>query len=143
MINHYGGLKEFAKWFYTATRSKSEFALYLQWCEVKQGLQHYHYLESDFFDWAGPYLRDHPDFDNEFNTYCTQLVERINYTGHEKSKDVLRNFRVKCCWSSVNHRAWGDMTDEQFDRLTKILNDVKLDTNCLINYRKNYIHVPI
>lgn len=143
MIKHFGGLQDFAKWFYTATRSKSEFALYLQWCERLQGLEHFHYLESDFFDWAGPYLRDHPNFDEIFNDYLLQLKIRMDYQGHPKSNDVLRHFKPKCSWSSINHRAWGNMTDEQFDRLTTLLNEVKLDTKCLIDYRTNYVHVPI
>jgi hypothetical protein len=143
LIDTYGGLSEFSLWFYGATVSKSEFALYLQWCEKNHGLHHYHYLESDFFDWGGPYLRDHHDFSSIFDDYLIKLNERIGYQGHPKSKDVIRHFKPKWCWSSINHRAWGDMTDEQFDRLTNILNGVKLDTSCLIEYRKNYVHIPI
>lgn len=143
LIENFGGLKEFSKWFYIATNQKSEFALYLQWCEKNHGMEHYHYLENSFYNWAEPYLRDHPDFDIEFNKYLVQLKERINYQGHLKSKATLRNFKPKCCWSSINHRAWGDMSNEQFNRLTKVLNDVNLNTNCLENYRKNYVHKPI
>jgi hypothetical protein len=143
LINTYGGLSKFASWFYIATRSKSEFALYLQWCEKNHGLSHYHYLESDFFDWGGPYLRDHIDFDSVFETYIHQLNERLAYQGHLPSNAIIRHYESKWCWTSINHRAWGDMTDEQFDRLTTVLNGVKLDTNCLINYRKNYVHIPI
>lgn len=143
LIDYFGGLKEFSKWFYIATNQKSEFALYLQWCEKNHGMEHYHYLENSFYNWAEPYLRDHPEFDVEFNKYLIQLKERIRYQGHKKGGLILKNYEARCCWTSVNHRAWGDMTDEQFDRLTSLLNEVKLDTKCLINYRTNYVHVPI
>lgn len=136
LINNYGGLSKFSDWFYTATQSKSEFALYLQWCEKNKGLHHYHYLESDFYDWAGPYLRDHPEFDSIFDIYLSQLSERIAYKGHSAGLSVIRNYIPKWCWSSINHRAWADMTDWQFNQLTTLLEDVKLDTKCMVNYRK-------
>ena len=143
LIKYFGGLKEFSKWFYIATNQKSEFALYLQWCEKHHGLEHFHYLENDFHNWAEPYLRDHPEFDIEFNKYILQLKERINYQGVPKTDLVPRDYKPKCCWSSINHRAWGDMSTEQFNRLTKVLNGVNLNTNCLESYRKNYVHKPI
>ena len=143
LIENFDGLNTFATWFRDASTSKSEFALYSQWCEHQQGVQHYHYLESDYYFWSGPYLRDHPDFDVEFNSYLKQFVERIQYQGYQKNSSILRNFKPKCCWSSINHRAWGDMSDEQFDRLTSLLNGVMLNTDCLNPYRKNYVHVPI
>ena len=143
LINTNGGLSKFSDWFYAATRSKSEFALYLQWCEKHRGLQHYHYLESDFFEWAGPYLRDDPNFATVFDNYIEHLKRNLAYEGIPASDLVIRDYKRKWCWTSINHRAWGDMTDEQFDRLTSVLNDVKLDTNCLINYRKTYVHIPI
>jgi hypothetical protein len=144
LINVHGGLNSFAKWFYSISKSKSEFALYLQWCEQRLwGMEKYHYLETTNYDWAGPYLRDHPQFNIVFDDYLNQLKTRIDYKGIPKSPLVLREEKVKCVWSSVNHRAWGDMSDEQFDRLTNLLIDVKLDTSCLIEYRKKYIHIPI
>lgn len=143
LINNFGGLKAFARWFYHATRMKSEFALYLQWCEKNNGMEHYHYLENSFYEWAGPYLRDHPKFDKEFEKYCLQLKDRIRYNGLPKTDQVLRNYEPKCCWSSINHRAWSDMSSEQFNRLTNLLNGVMLNTDCLNPYRKNYVHVPI
>lgn len=132
-----GGLKNFSKWFYNASKSKSEFALYLQWCEQRLwGMEKYHYLETTNYDWAGPYLRDHPNFDKIFNDYLKELTFRIEYTGIPKSPIVLKEEKPKCCWSSINHRAWADMTDWQFNQLTTLLEDVKLDTKCMVNYRK-------
>ena len=143
LINTHGGISEFALWFYGATVSKSEFALYLQWCEKNQGLHHYHYLESDFHDWAGPYLRDHPKFDDIFEEYLQLLDERFAYIGIPASDLVIRDYKRKWCWTSINHRAWGDMSDEQFERLTDKLKEVKLNADSLINYRNNYVHIPI
>ena len=143
LINTYDGVNNFTLWFYGATQSKSEFVLYQQWCEKNRGLQHYHYLESDFYDWAGPYLRDDPNFNEVFDQYLTDLQERIEYNGIPDSDLVIRDYKRKWCWTSVNHRAWGDMSDEQFERLTNKLKEVKLNTNSLINYRNNYVHIPI
>lgn len=143
MLDSFGGLDAFSKWFNTATNSKSEFVLYLQWCERFHGLEHFHYLESDFYNWAGPYLRDDPLFSKKFDNYLDQLLERIRYPGVPKSNIVLRDYKPKCCWTSINHRAWGDMSDAQFEKLSKLLKEVKLDTSCIIEYRKNYIHIPI
>lgn len=149
--NSNGTIAGFAKWFYSATRSKSEFALYLQWCEKNHGLHHYHYFESDFFDWAGPYLRDHHKegdndnikFQESFEAFYQELVRNIKYDGIKSSDSVIRNYKRKWAWSSINHRAWGSMSTDQFNRLTKVLNDVKLNTDCLKSYRENYVHIPI
>ena len=139
IIDTHNGLKEFVNWFYSASKSKSEFALYLQWCEQKLwGMEKYHYLETTNYDWAGPYLRDHPKFDIMFEDYLKQLKIRINYNGIPKSPNVLKEEKDKCSWSSINHRAWGDMTNEQFKQLTKVLRNVNLDTKCLIEYRNIY-----
>ena len=142
IILSYGGMQAFVEWFRLATNRKSEFTLYYIWTEVKlMGIQNYHYLESDPFTWASPYLRDSVTFDKDFNTYVKQLNEIKEYTGYS-DPHITRDFVNKCCWTSINHRAWGEMTSYQYTKITHLLNKVQLEPK-FEEYRVDYKRVQV
>lgn len=108
LINSKDNLLEFSKWFNRTTKFKSEFMLYDLWSQAIQATCHYTIKTVD--DWANPYLRDHLEFDIQFEKYMAQLGD------HEPHK-----------WTSINYRAWGDMTDNQYRQLKSKLSTFGLD----------------
>ncbi len=118
-----GNLAEFAEWFRTSTRVKSEFTLYYLWAEKNGGIQKYHY---ECPSWSGYYLRDNSNFNNEFETYINSL-----------RKNTFQ------AWSSINHRAWGDMSNEQYELLNTRLEAMSLYGKYHDEYRKTYVNIKI
>jgi hypothetical protein len=124
LITSNGGEEQFASWFKNASRIKSEFILYELWAEKHGGSYLYHYAMPSIEDWGNPYLRDCKS-DNEFNEF-------LNFVGIHKSH----------AWVSINHRAWGNMTDSQYQQLTDKLQVYKLTPN-FIKYRNTYVDIKI
>jgi hypothetical protein len=124
LINSNGGIKKFTQWFKDASRIKSEFILYELWAEKNGGAYAYHYMVPDIEDWANPYLRDCRT-DEEFESF-------FNVLGSHTPN----------AWASANHRAWGNMTAEQYSRLS-----TKLGTYNLVprfdEYRATYTDIKI
>ena len=112
-------LYEFSEWFKSASRIKSEFTLYHLWAEKNGGLLKYHYEAPS---WAGYFLRDNPDFATEFNNFISKI-----------------RFLPRQAWVSINHRAWGDMTDEQYVILKAKLEEMFMYGGYFDEYRKNYV----
>jgi len=119
LIDNFGGEENFASWFKSASRIKSEFILYLLWLEKMGGFSRYHKMFPCQEDWGNPMLRDcnsAEDFDFFFNHIGTHYP---------------------LAWISANHRAWGNMTDSQYAMLKD-----KLATYNLVpkfeEYRKTY-----
>lgn len=108
LINSKGNILEFSKWFNRTTKFKSEFMLYDLWCQKTEATCHY--IIETVNDWANPYLRDHPEFDSQFERYMAQLGD------HEPHK-----------WTSINYRAWGDLSAEQYSKLKTKLATFGLD----------------
>jgi len=117
LIDYFGGLYEFAKWFKTIP-GKSEFILYLLWAEKNGGLERYHYKSKE---WASPYLRDSNTFNQDFDSFFNFIGEHAPHV-----------------WVSANHRSWGDMSDDQYKQLCSKLRSYQLNPNFL-DYRKNYL----
>ncbi len=116
-------LAEFSEWFRTSTRVKSEFTLYHLWAEKNGGIKKYHY---ECPSWSGYYLRDSRTFDIEFDNYI---------------KDFRKNsFQA---WSSINHRAWGDMSNEQYEFLHTKLDEIWLYGKYHNEYRNTYVNIQI
>jgi len=117
LINAYGGIEKFSRWFKYASRIKSEFVLYAIWTIKHGGIERLHH---QIHDYAGPYLRDCNTAD-EFNKF-------IGFIGVHKPH----------AWVSSNHRAWGNMTDEQYSRLKEKLETFNLKLN-FDEYRSTYV----
>lgn len=117
LIEYFGGLLEFAKWF-KSTRNKSEFILYLMWTEKNGGLDKFHYKVND---WGNPMLRDSPTFDNDVEYF-------VGFIGQHKPH----------VWVSANHRSWGDMNDFQYNAVCSKLAEYGL-TPDFEEYRKDYL----
>lgn len=118
LINSKGNVLEFSKWFNRTTKFKSEFMLYDIWRHKISS--DCHYIIDTINDWANPYLRDHPEFDLQFDIYLAQLGD------HEPHK-----------WTSINYRAWGDMSEDQYTTLKTKL--AKFDiVPALDNFRLTY-----
>jgi hypothetical protein len=110
-------LDHFSQWF-KSFKGKSEFILYLLWAEKNGGLEKYHYKIDD---WSSPYLRDSDTFDEDFKKF-------IEFVGvHEPHK-----------WISINHRGWGDMSNQQYDNMLNKLAQYDLKPN-FTEYRKYYL----
>jgi len=120
LIDSQGSISNFTAWFKTASRIKSEFILYELWAEKHGGTYCYHYMLPEIEDWANPYLRD-CNSEEDFQTF-------IDFIGVHKPH----------AWVSINHRAWGNMSKEQYQRLLE-----KLETYGLFpkfeKYRSTYI----
>lgn len=124
LIDSNGGIRKFTQWFKDASRIKSEFILYELWAEKNGGAYAYHYMVPDIEDWANPYLRDcrsEEEFESFFNVLGSHTPN---------------------AWASANHRSWGNMTDEQYSRLS-----TKLGTYNLVprfeEYRATYVDIKI
>lgn len=124
LINQIGSVNQFAEWFKTASRVKSEFILYALWSETQGGSYLYHYMLPEIEDWANPYLRDCKT-EEEFSQF-------LNFIGEHKPH----------AWVSINHRAWGNMTDDQYNRLTDKLSSYKLQPT-FNEYRSTYVDIKI
>ena len=114
-------LYEFSEWFKSASRIKSEFTLYHLWAEKNGGLLKFHYEAPS---WTGYFLRDHKDFDKEFSTFISNI------------RSLPRQ-----AWISINHRAWGDMSEEQYQLLKNKLASMFLYGGYFDNYRRNYVDI--
>lgn len=124
LITSNGGEEQFASWFKNASRIKSEFILYELWAEKHGGSYLYHYTMPAIEDWGNPYLRDCTS-DKEFDEF-------INFIGVHRPH----------AWVSANHRAWGNMTDLQYQRLAAKLQEYQLTPN-FVQYRSNYVDLKI
>ena len=120
LIDNFGGEENFASWFKSASKIKSEFILYLLWLEKQGGFKQYHRMYTVPEDWGNPMLRDcnsAEDFDFFFKHIGTHSTH---------------------AWVSANHRAWGNMTDVQYSMLKD-----KLATYNLVpkfdDYRSTYV----
>jgi hypothetical protein len=121
LINTKGGINKFSKWFKHTSQIKSEFILYAVWLEYHGGIDRLHHYVDD---WGNPYLRDsRTNFAQNFEDY-------INFIGKH----------LPLCWSSINHRSWGDMTTEQYIQITEKLAEFNLVPHFL-DYRKNYVDI--
>lgn len=120
LIEETGGVLKFTSWFKNASKIKSEFILYVLWAEKQGGLDKFHNMIPVPEDWASPYLRDCKT-EQEFEDFISFIGVHAPHS-----------------WISVNHRAWGNMTAEQYQRLL-----TKLETYNLFpkfdEYRSNYI----
>lgn len=113
-----GGVEGFSQWFKNASRIKSEFILYTIWAEKHGGINRLHQKVAD---WGGPYLRDSKTFSEDFEKF-------IQFVGVVPSH----------AWVSVNHRSWGDMDDDQYNRLKVKLLEYNLNPK-FDEYRSTYI----
>jgi hypothetical protein len=116
-------LGEFSSWFKTASNIKSEFTLYHLWAEKNGGLEKYHYETPS---WAGHFLRDNINFDLEFNKF----IDQMRSIPHQS-------------WVSINHRAWGDMTEDQYNLLKMKFKELKLYDSHFDKYRLDYVDIKI
>jgi hypothetical protein len=124
LIDHTGGKEDFASWFKFASRIKSEFILYTLWLEKLGGVSKFHHMFTVPEDWGNPMLRD-----------CRTQEEFDWFLGHIGSHNTH-------AWVSANHRAWGNMTAEQYERLKSKLKKYNLIPN-FDNYRNTYIDLKI
>jgi hypothetical protein len=99
--------RNFTKWFFEFSSSKSEFALYYAWLKFNGGLENYYY---ESHTWCHPMLRDSSDFKNDVNYFLENLG---NFELHR--------------WASINHRAWLEMTVDQYDSIVKKLRGYNLN----------------
>jgi hypothetical protein len=120
LIEHTGGYENFSWWFKNASRIKSEFILYALWLEKIGGLEKFHSMLPASEGWGNPMLRD-CNSDEEFNFF-------INNIGTHRTH----------AWISANHRAWGNMSNLQYQQLSTKLQKYKLIPHFL-EYRNNYV----
>lgn len=118
LLDKQGDIAAFSRWFKSASRIKSEFILYVVWAEKQGGISKLHQAVDD---WGNPMLRDCDNFDAEFENF-------INAIG----------IHAPLAWISVNHRSWGDMSNDQYSRLCRKLNEYSLIPK-FIDYRSTYI----
>jgi hypothetical protein len=121
LLHTKSSLYEFAEWFKSASKIKSEFTLYHLWAEKTGGLLKYHYEAPS---WGGYMLRDNPNFEAEFDMFMSKI------------RHLPRQ-----AWVSINHRAWGDMTDNQYEILKTKLDSMFMYGGHFDDYRKNYVHI--
>jgi hypothetical protein len=121
LLKSKSNLYEFSLWFKSASRIKSEFTLYHLWAEKHNGLLNYHYESPS---WAGYFLRDNPNFENEFNTFIKEIRHLSRHA-----------------WVSINHRAWGDMTEEQYRIIKNKLHEMYMFGGYFDDYRQDYIDI--
>jgi hypothetical protein len=101
LINTKGGLYDFAEWFKTASRYKSEFILYIIWAKNQGGAHNFHYSIYPGNIWAGPYLRD-----NDIDSFIKDIGKRP--------------------WTSIHHQAWTSMNAETYQRMVDCLQEYNL-----------------
>ncbi len=112
LINRQGSLLGFSFWFNKVAKLKSEFMLYLLWAEENGGIDKHHFLINELQDWASPYLRDSQTFKKDFSSYLENLGK------HKPHK-----------WTSINFRAWGELSDSQYNQLVVKLQQFGLNPN--------------
>lgn len=117
LIAKQGGFREFSKWFNRSSRVNSEFMLYAIWAECNGGIKNYHYR---CYDWGNPYLRDSDKFDSDFQEYLNKLGVSATHV-----------------FTSINHKSWGILSDEQYAELCARLAKYKLTPN-FDSYRLAY-----
>jgi hypothetical protein len=117
LIAKQGGFKEFSKWFNRSSRVNSEFMLYAIWAECNGGIKNYHYR---CYDWGNPYPRDSDNFDSDFQDYLNKLGVSATHV-----------------FTSINHKSWGNLSDEQYAKLCARLAKYKLTPN-FDSYRLAY-----
>jgi hypothetical protein len=120
LIEHTGGYENFSWWFKNASRIKSEFILYALWLEKIGGLEKFHSMLPASEGWGNPMLRD-CNSDEEFNFFMNNIGTHRTHA-----------------WISANHRAWGNMSNLQYQQLTAKLQTYKLIPN-FSEYRNNYV----
>ena len=120
-MDEHSSTREFVSWFSSLSKIKSEFIWYYIWAETHGGIDRYHYYVKIEDDWAQPYLRDSQQFDQDFENFITRLGI------HHSHK-----------WASINHRSWGDMTNQQYNDLLVKLGTFGLNPN-FDQYRKHYV----
>ena len=108
LVHEFGGETRFASWFKSASKIKSEFILYLLWLEKIGGFGRYHRMYTVPEDWGNPMLRDCNSVE-DFNFFFEKIG--IHHTH---------------AWVSINHRAWGNMTSDQYNLLNAKLATYKL-----------------
>lgn len=124
LIDTFGGIKDFPTWFKSASRIKSEFILYLLWLEKLGGFNKYHRMYTVPEDWGNPMLRD-CNTSEDFKFFFDQIGDHKTHA-----------------WVSVNHRAWGNMTESQYIQLRDRLKDFNLHPK-FDQYRSSYIDIKI
>lgn len=120
LIDNFGGEPNFASWFKSASKIKSEFILYLLWLEKRGGLSAYHTMFTVQEDWGNPMLRD-CNSEEDFNHFIKHIGTHVTHA-----------------WVSANHRAWGNMTNEQYLLLKEKLAVYNLCPN-FDDYRSTYV----
>jgi hypothetical protein len=120
-IDEHTSIREFSTWFSSLSKIKSEFIWYYIWAETHGGIDKYHYCAERQADWAAPYLRD----SNQFALDFSQFISKLGI--HHSHK-----------WASINHRSWGDMTNQQYNDLLVKLGTFGLNPN-FDQYRKHYV----
>jgi hypothetical protein len=120
LIAHTGGYENFAWWFKNASRIKSEFILYALWLEKLGGLTKFHDMVTVPEDWGNPMLRD-CNSEEDFNWFIENVGAHRTHA-----------------WVSANHRAWGNMTADQYQRLSNKLLSYNLIPH-FDEYRNNYV----
>lgn len=117
ILKNHKNLEDFSRWFFQYGEEKSEFALYLAWVEFTGGIDQ-HYYEAH--NWVHPMLRDSYDFEKDFEYY----LEKIGTLPYHR-------------WSSINFRAWLDMTPKQLNNLINKLRMFGLEPN-FKKFREEY-----
>ena len=117
LIDLKNGEREFSRWFFEFSSAKSEFALYYAWLKFNGGIEKYHYM---LHTWSHPMLRDYSDFKNDIKYFLDNLGKF----------DLHR-------WASINHRAWLEMTPEQYDTVVNKLKEFKLNPD-MRKFRDSY-----
>ena len=124
LINEYGGEINFASWFKNASKIKSEFILYLLWLEKLGGISQHHHMITVPEDWGNPMLRD-----------CNSKEEFIEF--YQRIGTHYTH-----AWVSINHRAWGNMSQYQYTMLKTKLLEYNLVPK-FEDYRSTYVDLKI
>ena len=120
LVDNFGGESNFASWFKSASKIKSEFILYLLWLEKIGGFDQYHQMYPVQEDWGNPMLRDCNNYE-DFNFFFKHIG-----THHSLA------------WVSANHRAWGNMDNVQYAMLKDKLATYNLFPK-FDDYRSTYV----
>ena len=108
LINNWGDLKDFSKWFFNTSNHVSEFLLYAVWLEKNQGYQYHHYDVE--WPWNGPMVR-------------------ITDTNKEHSlKFFFENIgKNKEAWISITHESWANFNKIEKEKVSNVLKKYNLD----------------
>ena len=123
LIASQGGFDEFVDYFNRASSTRSEFMLYAVWLEKHGGIANFHSITHNYGD---SMLRDHrTDFEKLYTNFLLSIGSKSDSP-----------------WVSVNHRSWGDMTDQQYQLLRRKLSNYGLVPK-FEEYRASYIDYKI